>query len=323
MEISYIILVHKNPEQLRRLVAKLDQTNVFFYVHVDKKAELTPFEISLSEFKNVIFITKREDGRWGDIGIVKATIHALEKVVNDGRKGYCVLLSGQDYPIKTNEEIRIFLKNNEGANFVDTWAIPSDNWYNRGLDRIECYKCNYRDGKRNYVLIPPVFSRQFYQNKRKYLKQTMRLLLQGQFPLQLLKARSFPKYLQPFGGSQWWAVTTDTAKQLIYFLKNNRHYLQYHRYTLLPDEIFFQSIIMHVSIKKNIPLNPSLTYVRWESRESAHPVCFSSEHNDELTSCRKMPGKMFARKFENNDVLNFVDTLLNVRPQKTYEANNF
>ena len=41
--INYIILVHKNPFQLIRLINKLSGNHVSFYVHVDKLVDSRPF----------------------------------------------------------------------------------------------------------------------------------------------------------------------------------------------------------------------------------------------------------------------------------------
>ena len=40
MQINYIILTHKSPTQLERLIAKLDDEEATFFVHIDLKTNI-------------------------------------------------------------------------------------------------------------------------------------------------------------------------------------------------------------------------------------------------------------------------------------------
>ena len=122
MDINYIILAHKNPLQVKRLVEKLNTPDSFFYIHIDGSFKIEPFKMLLSTLKNVFFLEKRENCAWGDIAIVKATITGLEQIIRDQRTGYCILLSGQDYPLKSNDRIQSFFTSNYGINFIDTFS---------------------------------------------------------------------------------------------------------------------------------------------------------------------------------------------------------
>ena len=73
-----------------------------------------------------------------------------------------------------------------------------------------------------------------------------------------LKKRKFPTYLTAYGGSQWWALPMDLLKFILEFLETNPDYIKYHRFTHVPDEIFFHSII-----SSNFPISrikSSITY---------------------------------------------------------------
>jgi hypothetical protein len=302
MDISYIILGHKEPLQIKRLVNRLTCANSFFYIHIDKRVDITPFKTALAEEPGVYFLEKRENGTWGDIGIVRATLHALKIILEDGRNGYCVLLSGQDYPIKSNENIARVLRANEGISFADTWALPYEKWYNGGFYRIEYYKYNVPDGENNYLLLPPLFSKDFQNDRKANVRRIGKLLLKGKVPFQLFRKRNFPHGIKPYGGSQWWAITTHMARQVISFTEEKKLYLKFHKFTLLADEIFFQSLIMHFSVLEKTAVKPSLTYLRFESTESAHPATFSSQNLNELKAVSTAkPEKLFARKFDYND----------------------
>ena len=44
MKIAHLILAHKNPAQLERLIRAMKHPAFHFYIHVDKKSDIGPFE---------------------------------------------------------------------------------------------------------------------------------------------------------------------------------------------------------------------------------------------------------------------------------------
>lgn len=56
---AFLIIAHNNPLLLKRIVYKLQKSNHFFFVHIDKKVTLDPFKKCLKECKNV-FLSKIE-----------------------------------------------------------------------------------------------------------------------------------------------------------------------------------------------------------------------------------------------------------------------
>jgi hypothetical protein len=111
----------------------------------------------------------------------------------------------------------------------------------------------------------------------------------------------------PYAGSQWWSIPVETAVKVLLFLEQNKGYLNYNLYSLLPDEFFFQSIIKHLASKEEtMIIKPSITYVNWKKAGVPLPVTFTSEDIDEL---RNQPEeKLIARKFE----LDASDPILNL-----------
>ena len=77
MQKNYLILAHKNPEQLCRMVKTLDDGNSKFFIHLDAKKSIEPFA-TLLQGKNIVFIPKRERCVWGGFSIVVATIYLME-----------------------------------------------------------------------------------------------------------------------------------------------------------------------------------------------------------------------------------------------------
>jgi hypothetical protein len=313
LDVNYIILAHKNPEQLKRLISRLNTSWTYFYIHIDSNSKIEPFEEILCEFQNIYLLKdkEREKGIWGDIGIVKATIKALEKIVQHKRKGYCVLLSGQDYPLQNNIKIQSYFSNNDERAFITAYPLPHSNLDQGGLPRINNYKINKSNKRGHFMFLNSIFDSEFYNlktlGKLNYLRKT------GKWKdiLKILKKRKFPAYLVPYSGSQWWALNIDYIHKILKFIQENPSYLKYHYDSLLPDEMFFQSIIFYYEKFEPKGISKSLTYVNWERPNGPLPVTFTKKDLTELKLASK--NYLFARKFDmemDTDILNLIDSEL-------------
>lgn len=315
MEINYIILAHKNPLQLQRLIYRLDTPNCHFYIHLDKGSDKIPFLDVLATKRNVFFVSDqlREYGTWGDIGIVRATVAILLQIVKDNRNGYCILMSGQDYPLKNNQFISDFFETNYGANFIVTYPLPHRGWGAQGgLDRLNQYKINLSNARMDFVQLPSIFDTFFY--KKQTIGKFKKLLKRKHFSglLKILLHRKLTKKIKPYGGGQWWAFPIETVREILNFIDANPKYAHYHEDTLLPDEIFFHSILMHLKeTKDSLIIKPSITYVNWERKNTPLPVTFTIEDFEELKNVSY--NKLFARKFDvetDDQILGRIDSEL-------------
>lgn len=318
MHKNYIILVHNNPDQLVRLVNKLNDKYSSFFIHVDKTSDISVFISKFSTYSNVKFITKREIGTWGGIGIVKATLNAIGEILeNSENDGHLILLSGQDYPLKNNEYINHFFSKYKKFDFIDISPIKEvfpKEWKKRVL----FYKYDFSNKKGNYILVPPLFSKEILDLNS--IKIIVKIFLNLKnftfykaFFKNLTKKRAIPKNLTLMAGGQWWSISTVTAKKIYAFSKQNNELLDYFKYSILPDEVYFQTVINHLKRSDvSIKTKSMVTYVNWERKDCTLPVTFVSSDFEELTSQDET--KLFARKFDlklDNEIFNLIDKLHN------------
>jgi len=312
MQLNYIILAHKNPLQLKRLVQRLYENWTYFYIHVDLNTDIAPFTEALVEFEQVKLLEDfyRQPGIWGDIGIVKGTLAAMRSIIADRRNGYTILLSGQDYPLATNNAILSFFENKE-INYIDTIPVEAL-WKKHGRDRITKYKINKSNNRGHFLLLPSIFDRDFYRWKTlgqlNYLRKT------GKFKsfFLILRKRKFPKNLRATGGSVYWALPLKSIFYIIDFLEQNPDYLHYNENTLCVDEIFFQSIVSSFQKKEKLKVSKSITYVNWKRKTGPLPVTFKKSDFDELKKASK--NNFFARKFDmemDSEILDKIDKRIN------------
>lgn len=314
MHKNYIILAHKNPGQILRLIQKLNDDSSSFYIHIDINSDAKSFEAILSELPNVNFIKNRESGTWGDLGIVKATINAMKEIVKSEKKGYCILLSGQDYPIKSIDTINTHYIENDGYDFIDISPIrevfPTE-W----SIRLNYYKYNLSNKRGKYIWFSSKVDQSFLSIN--FIKNIIKIILYRRdltFIKEIVgnfnKKRIIPCDMIPYAGAQWWSLTFETTSKIIDFIDKNPALYEYNKYSLLPDETFFQTIIKHLSLKdENIKIKDSTTYANWSRKNCDLPVTFNDTDFGELISLPKH--KLFARKFDfeyNKEIINLLDT---------------
>ena len=99
--LAFLIVAHRQPDHLARLVHALDGPGCHIFIHVDRKSPLPPFTAAVPKQRNVVFLEDRLEVTWGKLGVVQATLALIDLALASGRAfRYFTLLSGSDYPIK-------------------------------------------------------------------------------------------------------------------------------------------------------------------------------------------------------------------------------
>lgn len=276
MRIAYLILCHKNPRQVEKLIQQLDDGNSDFFLHVDKKADISSYQFNIT---NVHYVPeqKRVDIRWASIEMVSATLLLMDLVRETHTKyDYISLLSGQDFPIKSNTDIQLYLQANKGFNFIE--IIPhSDLRYKRYLKRNLIYYPKWMYGeskiikalKRMYIILTGGNNHTFSMCHRKN-----KLAMDFEF------------------GSQWWCFTYDCLSWILDYIKCNPNYFCFYKNAMTADESFFQTIFMSSPYKDQ--RKDKLTYLEMGKN---HPRVFTEDDYGLLMDGRN---ELFARKFDDN-----------------------
>lgn len=284
---AYIILAHKNPEQVRRLIEKLDDGSSTFFIHVDKNVPTDQFK-ELDAFQNKVKFVKREKTNWASYGLVMATVNALKEIRASGQNfGQIILLSGQDYPIKSNAFIDRFFKQSEYSLFIEYFTIPNhDKWEPRGgLYRVDRYYLGHR------------FHEKYTAKAINFLSSVLTAL-----------KRKMPDNLTPYAGSQWWIIDMYAVNYILDFLDKHPDYISFHRHTFAADEVFFQTILLNAKdehLQKNLS-NDNKRFLSWEDTSNAHPDVLTKK---DIQALQKSPA-LFARKFDTGidiDIFNLID----------------
>src|SRR5665647_1946406 len=97
MKIAYLILAHNNYHHLNRLINALNDSNRVFFIHIDNTLKLPS---NLNEFENVVFV-RGPKVYWAGWSTIEAILSLMRTATRIGFD-YYFLLSGADYPIRSN-----------------------------------------------------------------------------------------------------------------------------------------------------------------------------------------------------------------------------
>jgi len=303
MQKNYLILAHKNPLQLGRMIERLDDGASKFFIHLDAKTPIESFTACL-EGGHIRFIEPRERCVWGDFSIVRATIHLMEAASKE--QGVFILMSGQDYPIQSQGYINAFLENNKGFDFIEIEPLE-EKWKPKMVkDKLEHYHILHSEERGHSNCYAPFAHCSVFQKVR-----TLTHLLKGRLSMKNFRLLcSLPKRVAPFerqyAGSQFWAFSERTFYGVLHYIREHKAALEeYYKYTSSPDEIYFHSVLMDLVAKDStIKLKDPITYVNYFRKNNV----FVTEDFDKLTSEK---GKLFARKFDTDidiEILNKLDS---------------
>jgi len=266
MVVAYLIMGHKDPGQILRLIKTLQDSAAFFVVHIDERAGddvFAPLRDYASAHPEVL-LTPRIRCYWGGFGIAKAMIECVKAAAHSGRHfDYAILLSGQDYPIKTAAQIDEFLTRNQGSEFIESFQLNKPNrWTPQGgafqaMNRVQWWTFFIRS-----------------------------------HPFYLRIPRRFPFQWEPFGGSQWWGLSRECILYLNEFLRKNRGVVRYFKHVFIPDEALFQTVLSNSGFRDRI-VNDDLRHIDWERPNPNYPRTLDLEDFEFL----RVSPKLFARKF--------------------------
>lgn len=261
MRIAHLILAHKNPSQLERLIIALQHPSFFFYIHVDKKASIQQFEY-LNKYNNLFFIKNRTKIYWAGYGTIQATVNGIREIL-PAKYDYINVISAQDFPLKTAEEIYNFFLRNAGKQFITCESVK-DSWHEAEVRITKYHLINWR--------IPGKYQLEKIINR-------------------ILPKRKFPLNYTMVGRSNWFAVTSDAAKYIIDFLDQHPEVIKFFKLSWGADELIFSTILYNSAFKDKIADN--FIYADW-SEKKAHPKILKTEDYNALINS----DKLFGRKFD-------------------------
>ena len=283
MKQAFLIIAHKNLNQVQKLIDALDSDLFDIYIHIDKKCNEN---IELSAKKSKLFIYQEVSVVWGTYSIVRAELLLFKEAMKNNYS-YYHLLSGEDYILTNTQNIYNFFENSK-KEFI---LFTSKKMTEKDMERV-LYKHlilgKVRNGKSKRYDSILFHLDDLYVSIQKLLRVT--------------KKTYFKEYQR---GSQWASLTNDFVK---YIIENEKIIEKSFDNTLIPDEMFIQTLAINSKHFKNIydynNFNMPIQNYRYIDWNRGKPYVFKEEDYNELINC----GYPFVRKVTlNNNLISMLD----------------
>lgn len=223
MKLAYAIFVHHKAEQFRRLFRAIWRPEHCYVIHVDRRAAADCHEAAreLAAAPNVALL-RPSTFTWGGWSMVRIEMRAIRTLVAVPGWSYYINLSGQDFPLRTQEEIARELA-----------AGPEQDW-------LEWER----------VMDPPRAS-MIAQRETMFALELPWRRKAVQIPFPLFWRAALLKDVVRHLGSQWKILTRDTCEWLS-VPANTRRFRAAYWATLIPDESFFQTTLLHSPLRARV-----------------------------------------------------------------------
>ena len=100
-QVAYFILVHRFPEQFKRLFKTIYHPNNHYLIHIDQKANQAvtqEVEAFLGNYPNT-HVLESENVVWGGYSMVQSELNGIRYLLTHNLKwDFFINLSGQDFP---------------------------------------------------------------------------------------------------------------------------------------------------------------------------------------------------------------------------------
>lgn len=269
--IAYFILVHRYPEQFKRMFRAIYVPGNQYLVHIDLssgpelQADIKAF---LAPYQNAATLDAKS-ALWGGYSLVDAELRGMAKLLKMNKSWtHYINLSGQDFPLKSQNYIRDFLRLNRGKQFI------------RAVDQ--------------RVVRPETVNRISHY----FIEAFGKIFRTGIKRRRMVDVTSYI-------GTQWKVVDRAFCEFACHDAKVAR-FRKFYRRSLIADEGFFQTLIMN-SGKHGEIVNDDLRTIDWvpDGDIKLRPRNFTQADAMRLT----LSPDLFARKFDAGEDSAILDHL--------------
>lgn len=274
IKIAYLVIAYTDPEQLKSLVERLTQ-DADVYIHINASVEIEPFlKVLEKNSKPHSFRFSRERYKivWGGFSILKATFSLMEQAMENDSYDRFVLLTGLDYPIKSDDTIQRFFQKYADMEFIH--AAPVTGEMHEHL--------YYRDCRDNRAL------HWWFGQYNRILKK---LGKKGKKDFVVCGGERILLY----GIAPKWALSGKCATWLLQFYKNNTKFNRYFQLMHAPDDFYVATAVYHSPFREKIEAERDIFKIIWLPEDRGAKV-LEEEDLDELVLC----DQLYAKKFQSD-----------------------
>lgn len=313
MKIAFLILNHRGPAQLIRLLTTLRSQlpDSPIVVHHDVFHNEIPSAL-IESIDNVHLLTSGNRVTWGDFSLVDVCSWSLRWMRENIEFDWIMLLSAQDYPIKPLVNLADDLARNGTEAVIGTAPISQLPLFKR-MHMRRRYLYRYRPTS---VGQPKWLSPRMQDLLYRIGGVSMPVInnLQPLVKIYRLDGSSyrigwrasntpFDRNWPCWYGSQWFALSRRALEYALDYMADHPEHVNYYRGTLVPDESMLATIINNAP---NLRVtNGEVIHTRWANSTISHPDIFQMADFSVLAAAPQY----FARKFDTDVDSGILDSL--------------
>ena len=289
MKHGFLILLHNNYKQVRKLIGLLDNKNSYIFLHIDKKSSLSDKDvaefINAAHFAHIIFVD-RVSVQWGGYSQVQATLNLLKKA-DEYDLDYYHIISGADLPLKSWKMLDDYFEKHKDAQFVS--YVPEE--YQQSLQKRVKYYWFFQEKIGNPKRA--IHHKDYYRIFLLAIQRTL-VFVQKALGVDRRKKNAGVSFRM---GSNWISITKEF---LSYAVEKEEWIKETFKDTLCPDEVFMTTLLSNSRFSDKVQENQR--YIDWGR---GNPYVFREVDYNELLVCEKV----FARKFDETVDPQIVDKI--------------
>lgn len=295
----FLIQSHKDPEQLARLARTLRKGCRDCVVLISHDFRGTPLPRGTFGGDSNVHVIQGKGGR-GDFTIVDGYLAALRWLCdNKVHYDWITNLSGQDYPVAPLADFAAELSGAPHDGFLQHFDAltrePCDS-YDRYYFQYSKLKETLGVTERALLRLPRVALDRF---SGRYRINTSYGLMIGRHA----RPAPFDENFRCYTGSYWHTIRRRCAEHLLDFADAEPALMSYLRRVLVPDECFFQTVLVnHPGLRF---VNDNRRYFDMRGARHGHPKTMTQDDMPKFLGGRYF----FARKFEGTDLLDRLDRI--------------
>jgi hypothetical protein len=245
MKLAYLITAHKHPQQLLRMMRAIHHPADTYVLHVCTRApaEMHAAARDFAAAHSNCRVIPAERVMWGSWRLARVQLRQMAEALRVAPDwDYCINLSGQDYPLKTRDQmIAALAAGPKGANYLEV---------------LDFAKAGVNPRKRlEFFWIP-------WRGKMTKL------------------VRRRPPNFKVYWGSNHFVLSRGACEHLVN-AGISHDMLRYFRYTLCADEMVFQNSLMHgPAVLRDSIVSKTWRKITWSG--GSHPKTYTMADLEEL-----------------------------------------
>ena len=310
-KIAYFMMVHKDLDDIIATIDAIYSDESVILIHVDRKGIIMKAELinylkqnpTKYNLDNIRVMKTSFDGMWGHATLVNAHLAGYFELLDmNADWEYVINLSGNDYPLWSNDIIYNHLRNspNPNLNYIEFWQADAENTF-----RMKHYPYLYSENSKSGQVVKssdrhPTLSGLWHDH---FFFDRLSAIRSVYKPLKITQKLELPfPHWRLYKQHQWMTL----KRSFIEVMRRSptvMSFLAYAQFTMIPDESFFITVAANLQTVDIVTMNPIVfdvvndnrRYLKFEG--GMHPKMFVASDSPTLKE-RARRGDWFFRKFQ-------------------------